>query len=92
MRSKIYLGNLKGHLNDATITVDLPIKDEEFDTTRDTHSVVTLYALAMDARQMNRPENEINALLAEALSRFPDNHENMPGMTALKEAITQILN
>jgi hypothetical protein len=91
VRSKIYLGDLKGHLNEATITVDLPIKDEEFDTTRDTHSAVTLYALAMDARERRRPKTEINALLAEALNRLPEDHENISGMKVLKEAIDQAL-
>jgi hypothetical protein len=42
VRSSMYLGALRGDLPQAFVDIDLPIADEQFDTTRDSHSVVTL--------------------------------------------------
>lgn len=87
VRSEVFLGDLKGDLKKDSVTLDLPISDEQFDTTRDSHTIVTLYALAMDAKKRNRPGNEVLAFLSEANARLPDLPAEMPGVLELKKAI-----
>lgn len=89
VRSEIFLGDLKGALDAPSLTLDLPIVDEEFDTTRDSHTVTTLYALAMDAEKRGRPKDEVLMFLSEAYGRLPDLPQDIPGMKGLKEAILQ---
>jgi hypothetical protein len=87
VRSEVFLGDLKGNLEKPSITLDLPIVDDQFDTTRDSHTVITLYALAIDAQKRGRPRSEVLAFLSEAYERLPDLPEHMPGIRDLKEAI-----
>ena len=87
VRSNIYLGDLKGNLDKPSITLDLPIIDEQFDTTRDSHTIVTLYALAMDAINCNKPPWIIQHLLSEAYERLSDIPDSVMGIKELKKAI-----
>jgi len=89
VRSEIFLGDLKGLLAMPSITLDLPIVDEEFDSTSDSHSVTTLYALAMDAQKRGRPKDEVLMFLSEAYGRMPDLPQNVQGIRDLQEAIRQ---
>ncbi|MGA1840953.1 MAG: hypothetical protein ACMUIU_10035 [bacterium] len=91
VRSKIFLGNLKGNLKHPSIQLDLPIVDEQFDTTKDSHTVITLYALAMDAQQRGLPNDIILTFLSEAYVRLPDLPEDMPEINDLKEAIKKAI-
>jgi hypothetical protein len=50
--SDIYIGDLRGVYPRDEVTVTLPILDSEGPRILDFHSVVTLYALAMDASQL----------------------------------------
>lgn len=87
VRSEVFLGDLKGNLKKSFVTLDLPIVDDQFDTTRDSHTIVTLYALAMDAQKRSRPRSDVLAFLSEAYGRLPDLPEQMPGIYDLKQAI-----
>lgn len=87
VRSEVFLGDLKGNLGNPSVTLDLAIVDEQFDTTRDSHTLVTLYALAMDAQERGRPRNEVLTFLSEAYGRLPDLAEDIRGIRDLKEAI-----
>jgi hypothetical protein len=91
VRSEIFLGDLKGYLKQDSITLDLAIVDDEFDTTRDSHTIITLYALGMDALARGRPNNEVVFFLSEANARLPDLTENMLGIADLKKAIKTAL-
>jgi hypothetical protein len=92
VRSEVFLGDLKGNLKKESVTLDLPISDEQFDTTRDSHTIATLYALAVDAQKRKRPDNEVFAFLSEAYERLPDLPEQMPGIRELKKAIITTIN
>ena len=87
VRSEVFLGDLKGNLENPSLTLDLSIVDEQFDTTRDSHTLITLYALAMDAQGRGRPKDEVLTFLSEAYGRLPDLCEDMPGIKDLKKAL-----
>lgn len=89
VRSRIFLGDLGTDLGESSIRVDLPISDDQYDTTRDSHSVVILYGLAMDARQRCRPAAEVSTLLSVARESASDLPANLPGIAELKAAIDQ---
>jgi len=87
VRSKVFLGELPTDLISQSVQVDLPIRDEQFDTTRDSHSAAILYGLAMDARQRCRPREEVFALLATANELLADLPEGLTGEAELNDAI-----
>jgi hypothetical protein len=98
VRSSMYLGALRGDLPQAFVDIDLPIVDEEFDTTRDSHSVVTLYALAIGTLQgpspaaidCGRREASVH-LLNEAFVRAQDVIQDVPSLAYLRDAIQSTL-
>ncbi len=95
VRSKVFLGDLKGALESKTVDIDLLISDEEFDTTKDSHSIITLYALAIDAKRRGQPDEEVLSLLSEAYSRLPEFLEITALIdieTAIKKTIEDIKN
>lgn len=98
VRSSIYLGGLQGDLPQPFVDIDLPIADEQFDTTRDSHSVVTLYALAISTlRDPASPaidcrRSDVSAhLLNEAYVRAEDVTREVPSLDFLRDAITTTL-
>lgn len=98
VRSSMYLGGLQGDLPQAFIDIDLPIADEQFDTTRDSHSVVTLYALAVGTLRDPssagidcRRRDVSTHLLNEAYTRARDVTLELPSLTFVLDAITATL-
>lgn len=91
VRSRIFFGDLKTGLDSRFLSVELPINDIEYDTTRDSHSVAILFGLAMYARQHCKPVDEVIALLSAAHERMADIPSNLPGMDKLRTAISQEL-
>ena len=91
VRSRIFFGDLKTGLDSRFLSVELPIADIEYDTTRDSHSVAILFGLAMYARQHCKPVDEVIALLSAAHERVADIPNNLPGMDELRTAISQEL-
>lgn len=87
VRSEVFFGDLQTSLGSKFIKIDLPIVDDQYDTTRDSHSVVILYALAMDARQRCRPENEVIELLSAARERLADVPSTLVGIESLRAAV-----
>lgn len=55
-----------------TVTVTLPVKSAEFANTRDTHTLVILYALAMEARRAGRLPDEVAMFLGAARNIIAD--------------------
>ncbi len=64
--SEFYLRDLKGFYPRDVITVRLPVKSTEFGNTRDSHTLVILYALAMDAKRLGYDKNHIALFLKVA--------------------------
>ena len=89
VRSRVFLGNLPTSIDSKFIVIDLPIADEQYDTTRDSHSVAILYALAMDARLRCRPEFEVFELLSAARERLADVPSTVSGVEQLRIAVEQ---
>jgi hypothetical protein len=91
VRSRIFLGDLKGALPREDIVVDLEFDINDFEPASDTHAVAAIYALAMDARRRGLPRDAILRLLnrAKQYARGIDDH--LAGIAQLKAAITQSL-
>jgi len=70
--SNFYLGNLKTYLPNDVITVSLQVKSTEFGNTRDTHTLVFLYALAMDAKRLGYGRDVVALFLKAANNRIAD--------------------
>lgn len=87
VRSRVYLGDLRTELDSKFIVIDLPIADDQYDTTVDSHSVAILYALAMDARERCRPEFEVLELLSAAKERLADVPADVAGVEKLRAAV-----
>ena len=64
-----YWGELSGPYPDEMITLKLPIVGESFDSTYDSHSVATLYALAQEIKQDCENVAATAYLLSEAHKR-----------------------
>lgn len=64
--SDIYLFALRGKLPQNSIVLEQMLSTDDFKLTRDTYTMITLYALAMDAKRMNRPSNVIASYLRDA--------------------------
>jgi hypothetical protein len=83
-----------------TVTVTLPVKSAEFANTRDTHTLVILYALAMEARRAGRLPDEIALFLAAARNIIADLERRSGALTgdlsqikaAVERAQAEILN
>ena len=72
VQSDIYIGELRGQFPRPEISVKLPIVDSEASTTSDSHSVITYYVLAMEAKQLSCDQAIARGLLARALSILKD--------------------
>lgn len=51
VRSRLYLGELRGALESSSLIVGMPIAPNQFGNVMDSHSIVTFYALALDAER-----------------------------------------
>lgn len=51
VRSRMYLGELRGGLESPSLIVGMPIAASQFGNVMDSHSIVTFYALAVDAER-----------------------------------------
>lgn len=49
VRSRMFIGDLRGSLDSSSLVVGMPIVASQFGNIMDSHSVVTYYALALDA-------------------------------------------
>lgn len=91
--SHFYLGELKEHYPRDVITVRLPVKGTEFANTKDSHTLVILYALAMDAKRVGYGKNHIALFLKAAKDKIADIKRragNLSGdLAGLEGAISQ---
>jgi len=72
VESLIYIGSLRGSFPHAEVVVKLPIKPEQVPTTNDSHSAVTYFALAMEARRLKCDPAVSIGLLGKARSAIKD--------------------
>ena len=93
VRSQIYLGISSDSLNISSVVVRLPVIDEEFPNTSDTHSIVTYYALAMDAERLGKVSTVVR-LLSKALEKLRDLERRggiKQSLVPLKNSITVVV-
>lgn len=91
VRSRIFLGDLKGALPREDMVVDLAFDINDFEPASDTHAVAAIYALAMDAKRRSLPADAILRLLNEAMRYADGIDDRITGVRELKAAIAQSL-
>ena len=72
VRSRIFVGELRGSLGEESVVVSMPISAAQFGSMMDSHSVVTFYALAMDARRRKCDRAVSIALLSALMEKVRD--------------------
>ncbi len=86
VRSQPFHGDLAAGAG-SRIQLEMKIDANEFSQTADTHSLAVLYALALDARAMGRPDDVVFTYLAEAVSIARGLDSSLPGVSLLKDAL-----
>jgi len=69
-RSRVYFGPLGGEIKQ--VPIEIAVSRAAFTSLKDMFSVVTLYALAMDAKRLNKPKGLRLHYLQEALTIIND--------------------
>ncbi len=91
VHSVVFLGELAPSPQHMGLRLSMKVTPSEFGSTRDTYSLVILYALARDAQRMGKPGSVVSAFLAEAFSILQD-LENPPAEVApISNAVTEML-
>jgi len=72
VHTRFYLADRTDYLPLDVVSVQLPIKDTEFANTADSHTLVILYALAMDAKRLKRPPAQVAVFLSAAENTIAD--------------------
>lgn len=91
VKSRIFFGKLSTQLASPFLSIELPLRDQQYDTTRDSHSAAILFALAMDSKARCRPGHETLALLSAAHEKLLDLTSELAGINQLKSAVEQNL-
>jgi hypothetical protein len=87
--SQVYLGDLNGSLRKKHIDLEMSIAPGNFRFNNDSHSLITLYALAMDAKRRNLPSDVVASYLSKAHEIAQDLQTALPG--DLKDAVEKAL-
>lgn len=86
------LGELGKNLPKRTIDLELKVTPREFRSMRDAHSLTTLYALAMDAKRLNKPDPVLIAILSKAYAISQDlAPDTSPDIEFVKKEIKKML-
>jgi hypothetical protein len=72
VRSRMYLGELRGGLESSSLLVGMPITASQFGNVMDSHSIVTFYALAVDAERRHCDRAVAIALLNSLNEKVSD--------------------
>ncbi len=70
--SEIHMGDLEKDFKYEVISVELPVVKKEFSNTKDSHSAVFLYALAMDAKRSGSAKDRMALFLKPAADNISD--------------------
>jgi hypothetical protein len=72
VKSNFHLGELTEYFPHDVVKIDLPVVKSEHANTKDSHSLVLLYALAMDAKRVGSDSHHIARFLTSALNKLAD--------------------
>jgi len=72
VKSNFHLGALKEYFPYDVVKITLPVSSGEFGNTQDSHSLVILYALAMDAKRQGFNKSHIARFLTAANNKLAD--------------------
>jgi|SoiMethySBSTD1v2_1073268.scaffolds.fasta_scaffold05286_3 hypothetical protein len=92
VRSTPFFGELASKDADLnSLQLELRIDVSELQQTTDSHSLAVLYALAMDARRLGRPNDVVLTFLGEAVSVAQSIDSSLPGVAALKAQLRKAI-
>ena len=99
VKSSLHLGELKGSFPYDVVKITLPVSSSEFGNTQDSHSLVILYALAMDAKRLGQDKSHIARFLTAANNKLADLKRRRGSLsgdlllleTALQQATDELL-
>jgi hypothetical protein len=97
--SRIYIGQLStGYLNSEDLKVELRLSEDEYASIIDSHSLVTIFALAMDAKRLRLSSYYVLDLLAagddvyaDLLRRVRPGIPIQPDLVKIHDAIRQAI-
>jgi pimeloyl-ACP methyl ester carboxylesterase len=84
-RSRVYLGSLGGDI--TQLPLDIRVSPDAFNTIKDLYSLATIYALAMDAKRLQKPVALRLQYLDAAITLSKDLSANMAEAKQLQEAL-----
>lgn len=71
-RTRLFFGELRGALPRPSLSLNLPINEDQFSNTNDSHSLAIYYALAMDAARLRYEPSHVINLLSRAQDKIHD--------------------
>ena len=89
--SHIFIGDLRGGFPAPEVNVRLLVQPEMVPTTNDGHSLVTYYALAMDARRLKCDPAIVRGLLSRAWSVLQDLRHRPGGLSGDLEKLEPLV-
>jgi hypothetical protein len=90
VRSRIFLGELRGGLASSSIVVGMPVVASQFGNVLDSHSIVTYYALAIDARRRRCDPAVAIALLNSLAEKVADLRRRNAPMDPALESLARV--
>ena len=91
VRTRVFFGDLSTAWGRRFLSIGLPIRDEQFETTKDSHSAAIIYALALDSLNRCRPEHEILNLVGKAFESLKDVPDAVSGVAELRSAVRKLM-
>jgi hypothetical protein len=93
-QTRIFFGELRGALPNASLPVKLPIDGEQFANTNDSHSLAIYYALAMDAARLGDDPAHVITLLSRAQDKIRDlsrRQDLSPAVMEIQKAVEKAI-
>lgn len=87
--SRVYLGDLRGGLASPSLVVGMPIVASQFGNVLDSHSIVTYYALAVDAQRRRCDPAVAIALLNSLCEKVADLRRRSPRLDPALETLAR---
>lgn len=91
VQSDIYIGDLRGAFPRPEVTVQLAVEPDEASTTNDSHSVVTYFALGMEAKRLGCDQAISRAFLARARSILADIRRRPGGLSGDLAVLAKVI-
>lgn len=93
-QTRLFFGDLQGALPHPSLSLNLPLDQEQFANTTDSHSLAIYYALAMDAARLGDQPAHVITLLSRAQDKLRDLAKRgplSPAALEIQQAVTKAI-